>query len=276
MSCNNADEGERVAHVTSMVALGEDRAATSPTDDVVADDVQAARQDAPATKLDRRSARSQHLMRAALAELINEGEDLSRITVASLTERAGLTRRTFYTHYKDIPSFVGHTEELILAEIRARIARIAATDLAGLYRNIDDLAPAPGAVELLGYLKRNGALIGALIGPGGDPAFAQRIQAIARDTVASRMKTGIFPGVLGTFFDYYLAYVVAAEMGIVSRWFETGLKESPETMARIMTVVAFVRPGDLYGKPIDINVPAYGMKLMGLNVHGTPSDTATN
>ena len=47
-------------------------------------------------------------------------------------------------------------------------------------------------------------------------------------------------------------------------------------MARIMTVVAFVRPGDLYGRPIDINVPEYGMKLMGLNVRApraTASDT---
>ena len=217
-------------------------------------------------KLDRRSARSQRLLRAALSDLIGEGEDLSRITVASLTERAGLTRRTFYTHYKDIPDFVAQTEELILAEIRARIASLAATDLAGLYRNIEALEPAPGAVELLGYLKRNGALIGALLGPGGDPALAPRIQDIARETVSSRMKTGIFPGVLDTFFDYYLSYVVAAEMGIVCRWFETGLAESPETMARIMTVVAFVRPGDLYGKPIDINVPAYGMKLLGLNM----------
>ena len=217
-------------------------------------------------KLDRRSARSQRLLRAALSDLIGEGEDLSRITVASLTERAGLTRRTFYTHYKDIPDFVAQTEELILAEIRARIASLAATDLAGLYRNIEALEPAPGAVELLGYLKRNGALIGALLGPGGDPALAPRIQDIARETVSSRMKTGIFPGVLDTFFDYYLSYVVAAEMGIICRWFETGLAESPETMARIMTVVAFVRPGDLYGKPIDINVPAYGMKLLGLNM----------
>ena len=77
------------------------------------------------------------------------------------------------------------------------------------------------------------------------------------------MKTGIFPGVLGTFFDYYLSYVVAAEMGIIVRWFETGLAESPETMARIMTVVAFVRPGDLYGKPIDINVPGVRHEALG-------------
>lgn len=224
-------------------------------------------------KLDRRSLRSQHLLRDALAEELNGGEDLTRITVASLTERAGLTRRTFYTHYRDIPDFVAHVEGALLAEIRSRIDAVVSTNLDALYRNIDDLEPAPGSVELLGYLKDNGTIIGALLGPHGDAAFAQRIQEIARDAVAGRMKTGIFPGALGTFFDYYLSYVVAAEMGIVQRWFERGLAESPETMARIMTVVAFVRPGDLYGKPIDINVPAYGMKLMGLNWRGPASQS---
>ena len=215
------------------------------------------------------------MLRRALAELVSDGEDVNAVTVAALTERAGLTRRTFYTHYRDIPDFIEHVEANILDEIRARIARVAAADLASLYRNIEELEPAPGSVELLAYLKRDGAVIGALLGPGGDPAFVQRIMDIARDTVADRMKTGIFPGVLGAFFDYYLAYVVAAEMGIVQRWFARGLRETPETMARIMTVAAFVRPGDLYGKPIDINVPEYGMKLMGLNLFG-PLDDATD
>ena len=215
------------------------------------------------------------MLRRALAELVSDGEDVNAVTVAALTERAGLTRRTFYTHYRDIPDFIEQVETNILDEIRARIARVAAADLASLYRNIEELEPAPGSVELLAYLKRDGAVIGALLGPGGDPAFVQRIMDIARDTVADRMKTGIFPGVLGAFFDYYLAYVVAAEMGIVQRWFARGLRETPETMARIMTVAAFVRPGDLYGKPIDINVPEYGMKLMGLNLFG-PLDDATD
>lgn len=231
-------------------------------------------QSAPA-KRDRRSLRSRGMLRRALAGAINDGEDLGAITVAGLTERAGLTRRTFYTHYRDIPDFVEQVEGDILDEVRARIADVAAADLASLYRNIKDLEPAPGSVELLDYLKRDGAVIGALLGPGGDPAFAQRIMGIARETVADRMKTGIFPGVLDTFFDYYLAYVVAAEVGVVQRWFATGLRESPETMARIMTVAAFVRPGDLYGMPIDINVPAYGLKLMGLNAgtaHGGPAN----
>ena len=212
-------------------------------------------------KLDRRSLRTQHLLRRALADALNEDEDLTHITVAGLADRAGLTRRTFYTHFKDIPDFVEQLESSILGDIRQRIEAIAASDLASLYRNIDELEPAPGSVELLG--------------PGGDPAFSQRICAIAREAVAERMKTGIFPGVVGTFFEYYLAYVVAAEMGIVQRWFATGLTESPETMARIMTVVAFVRPGDLYGKPIDINVPAYGAKLMGLKFSGADSTVSS-
>ena len=83
------------------------------------------------------------------------------------------------------------------------------------------------------------------------------------------MQVGIFPGALGAFFDYYLSYVVSAEVGVVRRWFENGLAEDPQTTARICTVIAFVRPGDLYGQPIDINVPEYGMKLLNLQLEDT-------
>ena len=227
----------------------------------------AAQRTQAAPKVDRRSLRSQQLLRDALASELRAGEDLSRITVAALTDRAGLTRRTFYSHYRDIPDFIEQIEQGILSDIRDLISRISAASLADLYENIDCLEPAPGSVELLAYLKDRQALIGALLGPGGDPAFIKRLIDLAREAVADRMQNGIFPGVVGALFDYYLSYVVSAEVGVVQRWFETGLAESPETLARIMTVIAFVRPGDLYGKPIDINIPAYGLKLMGLNFH---------
>ena len=226
---------------------------------------------APA-KSDRRSLRSQRALREALAGELAAGEDIARVSVAALTERAGLTRRTFYSHYRDIPDFVEQIEAGLLDEVRTRVRAIANSNLEQLYGNINALEPAPGAVELLQYLLDNRELIGALLGPGGDPAFIKRIMDIARDEVAGRMKTGIFPAALGSFFDYYLSSVVAAETGVVQRWFANGLVESPQTMARIMTVIAFVRPGDLYGQPIDINVPAYGMKLMGINFSSEEPD----
>lgn len=216
-------------------------------------------------KRDRRSLRSQRMLRGALAEEIAETGDLSRVTVAGLADRAGLTRRTFYSHYKDIPDFIERVEETVLDEVRTHIDAIAAAHLEDLYAHIDAAEPATGSVELLGYLKENGELIGALLGPGGDPAFIEKLLDLARSVVSGRMQTGIFPDALGVFFDYYLSSVIASEVGIVKRWFQNGLVESPETMARIMTVVAFVRPGDLYGMPIDINVPAYGLKLMSMN-----------
>ena len=224
---------------------------------------------------DRRSLRSQRALRQALASELAESGDLSRINVASLTERAGLTRRTFYSHYRDIPDFISQIENGLLAEIRERVELITAAQLPDLYRNIDELEPAPGSVELLRYLAANRDLIGALLGPSGDPAFIKKIIDTAREAVVPRAQTGILGLALGTFFDYYVTYVVSAEVGMIQRWFERGLTESPEAMARIMTVLAFVRPGDLYGQPIDINVPEYGMKLLNLQLEDAVDTTAT-
>ena len=92
-------------------------------------------------KCDRRSLRSQRALRQALASELAESGDLSRINVASLTERAGLTRRTFYLHYRDIPDFINQIEDGLLAEIRERIELITAAQLPDLYHNVDELEP---------------------------------------------------------------------------------------------------------------------------------------
>lgn len=220
-------------------------------------------------KCDRRSLRSQKALMNAFAAQLADGEDLARITVGALTDRAGLTRRTFYSHYRDIPDFVAAVERALIEDIRELIMALSRATLPEVYRSIKDLEPAPGSVELLEYFVRNRALVSGLLGPSGDPAFIKRIVDMARDAIAERMQMGIYPVALGTFFDYYVSYVVSAETGVVQRWLEGGMAESPETMARIMTVIAFVRPGDLYGLPIDINVPAYGMKLMSMNIDAT-------
>lgn len=225
-------------------------------------------------KSDRRSLRSQRALRQALASELTAGEDISRISVASLTERAGLTRRTFYTHYRDIPDFISQVEYGLLAEIREHVAAVAAANLPELYRNIDELEPAPGSVELLRYLAANRELIGSLLGPGGDPAFVRKLIDMARDAVSDRAQTGILGLAMGAFLDYYVTSVISAEVGLIQRWFDRDLAESPETMARIMTVIAFVRPGDLYGQPIDINVPEYGMKLLNLQLDDAASPAA--
>ncbi|MET9386678.1 TetR/AcrR family transcriptional regulator C-terminal domain-containing protein [Streptomyces sp. NPDC002928] len=55
----------------------------------------------PAQPPDRRVLRSRSALEAALRELVTE-RDLSQITVADLTKRAGVNRSTFYEHYVDV------------------------------------------------------------------------------------------------------------------------------------------------------------------------------
>ncbi|QWT17859.1 TetR family transcriptional regulator C-terminal domain-containing protein [Collinsella sp. zg1085] len=219
----------------------------------------------PQHKCDRRSQRSQTALFEALSAAFEAGSNLATLTVGDLTESAGLTRRTFYSHYRDIPHFIELVEDALLDEMRVRVEGIAQASLPEVYKHIANLEPAPGTVGLLEFFAQHRHLINGLLGRGGDAAFMQKIIDMVRHTIARRMKTGIHPEALGAFFDYYVSSVVAAETSLVVRWLERGLIESPATMARIMTVIAFVRPGDLYGLPIEINVPEYGLALMNMN-----------
>lgn len=214
------------------------------------------------TSTDRRSVRTRHALVAALAAEIAETGDLSRVTVTAVTDRAGVTRRTFYSHYRDIPALVDGIEREALDALRGPLSRLTEVHLDDLRAAIDAHEPCPGSVELLTDIKRRGAYLGALLGDGGDPAFAERIKRMARDVVLARALDGIDLCAVGPFFDYYLTYAISAEVGVLVRWLEGGMREGVHDIARIMTALMFVRPGDLYANPIDLDIPSFVLDVM--------------
>ena len=158
-------------------------------------------------------------------------------------------------------------------DIRLLVKRIAASHLDELTSSLESLEPAPGSVELLCYFRDNAAHLTALLGEGGDPAFVEKIKAVCTDAVCDRALDGIDARALGPFFDYYLSFAISAECGVLTRWLAGGVREDVETMARLMTALMFVRPGDLYGKQVDFNVPAYALAIMQGHLRGhTPAD----
>lgn len=228
-------------------------------------------------RTDRRTVRTRRALRDALAAEVRESGGLDRVVVNAIAERADVTRRTFYSHFKDIADLVQRSEDELLGGMEAHIRSIAATTLDELYDGLNRLEPCPGAVELLEYIKENGEFMCAMLGPGGDPAFAEKIKRMACEAVRARAQDGIDASALGPFFEYYLAYAVSAEVGVVQKWLEGDMSETPEVMARVMTVLAFVRPGDLYGKPIDLNLPIYSRMVSHPDAaaFAIPSATAT-
>ena len=217
----------------------------------------------PMQRLDRRTARTRKALREALAAEVMATGDLTRVTVTAVADRAGITRRTFYSHYRDIPDLVFCVEQEAISDLRTLVHEIAEVTLPELEEAINHFNPCPRSVEVLQYFQNEGAHLVPLLGNGGDPAFAERIKAMVRDVVEARALHGFAPIALQVF-DYYLTFVISAEVGVIVRWLTTGMQESPEIMARMMTALLFVRPGDLYGRPIDFDIPALAAQAIAL------------
>ena len=211
---------------------------------------------------DRRSVRTRQALRAALAREIDETGDLSRVTVTAVTERAGVTRRTFYSHFRDIPDLVNQIEEETLTELRDPLARLASCHLDDLREALGHGDPAPGAAELLRCVRERGDYLRPLLGDGGDPAFAERIKRLAYEVIGVRALDGLNLRALGPLFDYYLTFCISAEVGVLLRWLDGGMREGVGVMARLMTALMFVRPGDLYDTRIDLDLPSFALAAM--------------
>lgn len=208
--------------------------------------------------VDRRTLRTRCALRDALAAEIEATGDLSQVTVTAVTDRAGVTRRTFYSHFRDIADLVAQVEDETVSDVRQLVGHIAATNLKQLQQAIRAFEPCPGSVELLEYFSQRGSYLPALLGDGGDPAFVEKLKRMTFDVIADRAIQGIRVPLPRTVFDYYLTFAISAEVGVLLRWLSRGMRESTWVMACIMTALMFVRPGDLYGQKIEFGFPGLG------------------
>ena len=216
---------------------------------------------------DRRALRTRAALRDALAAEIEATGDLSQVTVTAVSDRANVTRRTFYSHYRDIPGLVTSIEEETIAELRPLVQVISQTKLEELDEAIHAFQPCPGSIDVLNYFVERAIYLPALLGDGGDPAFQSRLMQMVREVAASRAAEGFVAptgSIASALLDYYLTFAISAEVGVVVRWLTTGMHESVEVMACLMTALMFVRPGDLYGKPIGLDITTMGPQALAM------------
>lgn len=216
-------------------------------------------------RVDRRTLRTRKALREALAEEIVATGDLSQVTVTAVADRAGITRRTFYSHYRDIPHLVECVEDEAIHELGLLVRGISGVTLDQLEEALNHIAPCPGSEEVLDYLKANSSHLSALLSESGDPAFAEKLKTMVREVVQTRASEGFVAPpespIAHAVFDYYLTFVISAEVGVVVRWLTTGMNEPVMVMAGLMTALLFVRPGDLYGRPINFDIPTLAERV---------------
>jgi len=181
---------------------------------------------------DRRVRRTRATLARALLELV-EIQDLARISVSDVAERAGVSRTAFYDHYQDVHA----------------LAETACTAM------IDNLmeslpSPGPGSVDparegteslaaFFDNLAQHAGLYRSLLGPQGSARVADHIRRRLTGAIHDRVRQvsgdGALPGHTGspldTPHDVTAAFTAGALIGVASDWLQRGRPRTPDQMA---------------------------------------------
>ena len=172
--------------------------------------------------LDRRVRKTRRILRECLTRLLKE-KKIQDITVRELADMADINRGTFYLHYKDVFDLLEQIEQELTEELEDILD----------HHSVDELLSRPSLLfsDLYPTVQENADIITILIGENGDLNFVNRIKAILRDRCLKKWLTSNY-SCSTDLLEAYSAFIISGCVGIVQYWLETGMKESPEQMAK--------------------------------------------
>lgn len=174
-------------------------------------------------KTDRRVRKTKRQLRQGLTELLKE-KSVKDITVKELSDLVDINRGTFYLHYKDIFDMVEQIENEMFESFRSVLDEYPVNALNG--------KPLPMIVDLFRFIKENSDMCKVLIGKNGDILFVDRLKNLLKERCLNDWME-IFNKNKSQNFEYYYSFIVSGCIGLLQSWLETGLKESPEHMAKL-------------------------------------------
>ncbi len=182
-------------------------------------------------KLDPRAQRSREWMKNALLELIDE-KDYEEITVSEITARAGLSRPTFYLHYKT-------KEEILLDYLDTIFDRIL--EEFHEFRQ-DSEVDEPGFLamtKMFDEILKHINVFQVMLLAGVERLFLQHTYHRNLDyleDLARRCEMNIATEVL----ELSAQFLAGALVGVIISWVQSEIPHSPEQMGRYYTEM--IRP----------------------------------
>lgn len=173
---------------------------------------------------DHRARMTRMLIRKAFLDLLLE-KPIQGISIKELCQKAGINRGTFYTHYADIYDLRGRIEEELYARLTGALETILGDD--------PKASPVRLTTELFQCIKDNSDLCAVTLGDHGDKEFLLRIIQAARERSVAHYAR-YFQGVSPEKIEYTYAFISSGCMGVLQKWLEGGMQESPEAIATIV------------------------------------------
>ncbi|NLU52127.1 MAG: TetR/AcrR family transcriptional regulator [Clostridiaceae bacterium] len=170
---------------------------------------------------DRRIRRTKRIIRQTLTELLAV-KDLKDISVSELTEKADINRGTFYLHYKDIYDLFEQIERETIEDFTNTISK---------YKKPAQTLWMPMFLDLLKYVAANSQIFLAIL-KTKENTFLNQIIELHRPKTKEEWRT-LFPGGKEEHYEYYYSFITHGCVSMLLRWFENGMKESPESIAKM-------------------------------------------
>jgi AcrR family transcriptional regulator len=187
---------------------------------------------------DRRVRRTHAALRGALIQLVEE-QDLSHITVADVAERAGVSRSTFYDHYRDVHELAEAACTVMIDDL---IESLPALDPDPSDHQQD---PTRSLQAFFANLAEHAGLYRSLLGPQGSARVIDHVRrriTAAIHTAADRYHpttgdgdtpSGCATVSIDNAHDVTAAFTAGALNGVATEWLLRGCPRTPAAMAAL-------------------------------------------
>ncbi|SFM50439.1 transcriptional regulator, TetR family [Paenibacillus sp. 1_12] len=168
------------------------------------------------SKVDRRILKSREAIKKAFVELMVE-KDFDHITIQDISDRADLSRKTFYLHYLDKFNLLDKLIEEHINELRE------------ICEPASDMNAVEGNISWFEYFEQNYVFFSAMLASKGAPFFRSRfLKFVVEDIKHSwDMIEGKKSGINE---DIILQFFAPAYVGLVEWWFTNGMPYPPHAM----------------------------------------------
>lgn len=168
---------------------------------------------------DRRVRKTKALIRQSLTELLKE-KALSDISVSELTRLSDVSRGTFYLHYKNVFDLFSKTEDGLVEDVR---------DIVFRHRVNEQWLSALALLDLFRYVASNAEVFAAMLRVKETEFFKKLTEELKPQNLEGWRV--LLPHAQESMFEYCYAFIVSGCASLLTRWFEAGMRESPETIA---------------------------------------------
>ncbi len=188
---------------------------------------------------DLRIIKTHKALRDALVELMNT-QGFDKITVQSLTKKAMVSRTTFYLHYLDKYDLLDKIEYEVLEDIETivtpyieQVKSIEQLEL--VFENV--------AISIYTYIKENESFFKLILSEKGDPSFISKFHDTVQKIILRKFDRKHFKVPP----HYAISIMVSIQTSLIKEWLNSGMKDSPEELAKLILLVISDMPKKLLG-----------------------------